>query len=187
MSFEATLEALAQLPIQPLSGTAFRAVNLRHVGSPLSAVGSVRVGGRFNRKGKFEALYLSENADTTLREVEFDASVGGAFKAVPKEPYVIFSIGFGLGRVLDLSLPAAWATLEVTREQMTAPWRKKQLFGEPILTQTIGTRALEMGIEGLKFVSATDGQVNLAVFPANLQRGSWLEIALEGEVVHRLP
>ncbi len=162
-------------------------MNLRHVNSPLSAVGSVRVGGRFNRKGDFETLYLSENPDTTLREVEFEASVGGAFKAIPKEPYVIFSISFSLKRVLDLSQSKTWTALEITKDQLTAPWRKKQLFGEPILTQAIGAKALEQGIEALKFISATDGQINLAVFPANLGEGSWLEITLEGKVLHRLP
>ncbi|MBF6594495.1 MAG: RES family NAD+ phosphorylase [Thermaceae bacterium] len=187
MSFEAILGALDKLPVTPLSGTAFRAVNLRHINSPLSAVGSVRVGGRFNRRGLFEALYLSENPETTLREVEFGASVDGIFKAVPKEPYVIFSIGFSLSRIVDLSLPEAWRILGVTREQLTAPWRKKQLFGEPILTQAIWAKALELGLEALKFVSATDGQVNLAVFPANLRGGNWLEIGLEGRGVHRLP
>jgi len=155
LSFEAILEALGKLSVQSLSGTAFRAVNLRYANNPLSAVGSGRVGGRFNRKGQFEALYLSENPDTTLREVEFAASVGGAFKAVPKEPYVIFSIGFSLGRVLDLSQPEAWATIRVTKDQLTAPWRKQQLFGEPILTQAIGAKVLELDIEALKFVSAT--------------------------------
>lgn len=52
-------ERLTGLPsLQPnaLTGTAFRAVNLRYVGTPLSAIGSLLTGGRYNPKGAFEAL-----------------------------------------------------------------------------------------------------------------------------------
>ena len=47
---------LTSLQPYALTGTAFRAVNLRHVETLLSAVGSALTGGRYNTKGAFEAL-----------------------------------------------------------------------------------------------------------------------------------
>ena len=82
-----SLARLASLEPFALMGTAFRAVNLRYVETPLSAVGSILTGGRYNPKGAFEVLYLAENATTTLLEVQFAASSGGRFQAEPKDPY----------------------------------------------------------------------------------------------------
>lgn len=187
MSFETTLDHLAALEPFPLSGTAFRAVNLRYVDTPLSAIGSIRTGGRYNPKGGFEALYLAENATTTLLEVEFSASSNGKFVAQPKEPFVVFSIHFQLQQLLDLSLPSSLETLGLLQTDLTQPWRLKQLRGEPILTQHIGSKVLELGHEGFKYPSATDGKINLAVFPDNLKPESFLEIELDGRKLARLP
>jgi RES domain-containing protein len=187
LSFENVLEHLSKLEPFSLSGTAFRAVNLRYVDSPLSAIGSIRTGGRYNPKGMFEALYLAENATTTLLEVEFSASSDGKFVAKPKEPFVVFSIHFQLGQVVDLSLSSSLETLGISQADLIQPWRLKQLRGEPILTQSIGMKILELGHEGFKYPSATDGKVNLAVFPKNLKPGSFLEIEIDGRILARVP
>jgi RES domain-containing protein len=187
LSFENALEKLSRLEPFPLSGTAFRAVNLRYVDSPLSAIGSIRTGGRYNAKGVFEALYLAENPTTTLLEVEFSASSNGKFIAKPKEPYVVFSIHFELKQLIDLAASASLETLGSTRTDLTQSWRLKQLRGEPILTQSIGMKVLELGHEGFKYPSATDNSTNLAVFPKNLKPGSFLEIEMDGRVLARVP
>jgi RES domain-containing protein len=187
LSFESVLEHLSKLETFPLLGTAFRAVNLRYVDSPLSAVGSIRTGGRYNAKGVFEALYLAENATTTLLEVEFSASSDGKFVAKPKEPFVVFSIHFELNQVIDLSTSSSLETLGLTRADLTQSWRLKQLRGEPILTQSMGMKILELGHEGFKYPSATDASINLAVFPKNLKPGSFLEIELDGRSLARVP
>jgi RES domain-containing protein len=187
LSFESVLGKLTKLESFPLSGTAFRAVNLRYVDSPLSAVGSIRTGGRYNAKGMFEALYLAENATTTLLEVEFSASSRGKFVAKPKEPYVVFSIHFELKQIIDLSTTSSLEALGLTQADLTQSWRLKQLKGEPILTQSIGANVLELGHEGFKYPSATDGSTNLAVFPKNLKPGGFLEIEMDGRILARIP
>lgn len=183
-------ERLTGLPsLQPhaLAGTAFRAVNLRHVETPLSAVGSVLTGGRYNAKGTFEALYLAENPTTTLLEVQFAASSGGRFVAQPHDPYVVFSVAFRLQRLVDLHDPRNLAQLGLSPTDLQRPWRLKQARGEPVLTQKIGRALFDLGHEGLNYPSATDGTANLAVFPDNLRPGSALEITWEGRTLARLP
>ena len=180
------LEKLADLGLLAYTGTAFRAVNLRYLDTPLSAVGSIKTGGRYNPKGAFEVLYLAENATTTLVEVEFAASSGGRFEAQPKDPYVVFSVQFKLQQVLDLHSPENLERLELLTDDLTQPWRLKQARGKDILTHRIGAKLFEAGHEGFKYPSATDGTVNLAVFPANLKAESYLEISWEGRTLARV-
>ena len=178
------LEGLAGLNTSAYQGTAFRAVNLRYLNTPLSAIGSVKTGGRYNPKGAFEVLYLAENATATLLEVEFAASSGGRFEVQPKEPYIVFSVQFELHQVVDLYKPENLVGLELTASDLQQPWRLKQARGESVLTHRIGTRLLELGHKGFKYPSATDGTVNLAV---NLKPESYLEISWEGRTLARTP
>ena len=181
------LERLAELTTSAHAGTAFRAVNLRYLDTPLSAIGSVKAGGRYNPKGAFEVLYLAENATTALLEVQFAASSGGRFKAQPKDPYIVFSVRFELQRLVDLGSPETLTKLELTADNLKQPWRLKQARGEAVLTHEIGTRLYELGHEGFKYPSATDDAVNLAIFPANLKAGSYLEVRWEGRTLAKLP
>lgn len=181
------LERVAQLEPFTRSGTAFRAVNLRYVNTPLSALGSVMAGGRYNPKGGFEVLYLAENAGTTLREVAFAASSGGRFQAEPKDPYVVFSVPFTLGQLVDLTDPRTLLALGVTREALCRPWRLAAARGEPVPTHTLGAALRAAKLEGFLYPSATDDTTNLAVIPENLQSGSRLEVVWEGRTLARLP
>ena len=181
------LARLASLAPFAQTGTAFRAVNLRYVETPLSAVGSILTGGRYNFKGAFEVLYLAENATTTLLEVQFAASSGGRFRAEPKDPYVIFSITFELQQLVDLHNPENLAKLGLTSGDLQQPWRLKQARRERVLTQEVGAALLELRYEGFKYPSATNGTANLAVFPKNLKAGSSLEITWDGRTLARVP
>lgn len=181
------LENLEDLVPSAHTGTAFRAVNLRYLDTPLSAIGSIKAGGRYNLKGAFEILYLAENATTTLLEVEFSASSGGRFKAQPKDPYVVFSVQFKLQQVVDLHKPDDVERLELTTRDLIQSWRLKQARGEDVLTHKIGKKLFELGHEGFRYPSATDGTVNLAVFPENLRAESYLEISWEGRTIARVP
>ena len=162
-------------------------MNLRYVETPLSAVGSILTGGRYNPKGAFEVLYLAENATTTLLEVQFAASSGGRFQAEPKDPYVVFSIAFELQQLVDLHDEGNLADLGLTQEDLQQPWRLKQARGGSVFTQELGQALLELGFEGFKYPSATDGTANLAVFPDNLKVGSFLEISWDGRILARVP
>ena len=168
--------ALRQLPSQPLEGTAFRATQSRFLETPLSAVGSILTGGRYNPKGLFEVLYLAENPDTTLREVGFGSSVQAKFAAQPLNPYLLLSVRFNLQHITDISQPSQWAALRTNRDQLTTSWREVQAKGELPLTQALGIAARGLGLEALLVLSATDGNTNLAVFPDNLLKGSFIEV-----------
>ncbi len=61
--------AVANLPTRQLQGMVFRLIHARYAATALSAVGSLRHGGRYNRPGAFEALYLAESPITALCEV----------------------------------------------------------------------------------------------------------------------
>jgi RES domain-containing protein len=185
--FKEVTAKLKTLKPSPLKGVAFRAVNLRYISTPFSAIGSFRMGGRYNPKGAFEVLYLAENATTTLLEVEFSASSDGKFKAQPKDPFVVFSIHFNLQRVVNLQDPVTLSKLGLRVTDLTQPWRLKHLQGKPILTHAIGQKLLELKYEAFKYPSATDGNTNLAVLPSNLRKGSFLEIGFEDKVLARMP
>jgi RES domain-containing protein len=157
------------------------------VDTPLSALGSILAGGRYNRKGSFEVLYLAEDATTSLREVAFSASSGGRFQAEPNDPYVVFSVPFSLRHLVDLTDPANLARLGLTREELRTPWRLKAARGERVLTHDIGAGLRECGLEGFFYPSATDDSVNLAVLPENLRPGSYLEVIWDGRTLARLP
>jgi hypothetical protein len=100
---------------------------------------------------------------------------------------VVFSIRLQLRQLLDLSLSSSLETLGLSQADLTQPWRLKQLRGEPILTQSIDMKVVELGYESFKYLSATDGSTNLAVFPKNLQPGSFLEIEMDGRILAHVP
>ena len=122
----------------PLEGTAFRAVQEKYRESPLSAVGSIRVGGRYNPKGLFEALYLAETAQSALSEVAFGITSGGKFINTPHSPYIVLSITFFLQKVLQLE--GQLTRLGLFPEQLALPWRPIQQSGGLALTQALGIR-----------------------------------------------
>lgn len=169
-------EGLSKLETKPLEGTAFRATQSRFLETPLSAIGSILTGGRYNPKGLFEVLYLAENADTTLKEVGFGSSTQGQFQAEPIAPYLVLSAKFKLQRVVDISVPASWEVLHLTRADLTASWRDVQAEGKIALTQQLGIAAHSLGLEALLVLAVTDGQTNLAVFPDTLHSGSFIEV-----------
>lgn len=173
---EAFTAALRQLLHQPLEGTAFRATQSRFLETPLSAVGSILTGGRYNPKGLFEVLYLAENPETSLLEVGFGSNVQARFTVQPLNPYLLLSVPFKLQRITDISQPEQWAVLGTNQIQLTSSWREIQAKGELPPTQAIGIAARGLGLEGLLVRSATDGKTNLAVFPDNLLKGSFIEV-----------
>jgi RES domain-containing protein len=175
--FRKTLETA-----QPFQATTYRAVQDKYRQTPLSAVGSIRVGGRYNPKGVFEALYLAESPEVALGEVGFSRSSGGKFETQPLAPYLLLSVQVQLQQVIRLE---DWlADLEINLENLLAPWRHLQNEGKLPLTQAIGTAALNVGLEGLIVPSRLRGDAhNLVVFPSNLQTDSSIEVFdLEGGI-----
>lgn len=176
--FATLLPSLAQ---QPKRGTFFRSIQFEYVSEPLSAVGSIRKGGRYNRRSRFEALYLADSQVTTLYETNAVLDVGGQPIGQRQPPRVMLSIDVELQNVVDLCDPAAHNTLNVTLAELLAPWRLAQKMGRRIITQQIGEAARAIDIEGLWVPSArfAPGR-NLVVFPDRLRAGSSIAIFAAG-------
>ena len=75
---EALKAALDRVPIIAAEGTAYRVIPARHYLTALSSIGSFQRGGRYNPRGRLEALYLSESPITALQEVDAIQQTSGS-------------------------------------------------------------------------------------------------------------
>jgi RES domain-containing protein len=146
-------------PLSEFSGTVYRICPARYGGNTLSIRGSVLHGARYNIRGYFGALYTSFSKETARREM------ARYFTVPPVDGFVEASIGLRLSRVADL-------TNRRLLRKAGVEW--EQLIGMRLpITQEIGLRAWESGIEGLIAPSAADpAERNLAVFLDN-QHPAW--------------
>jgi RES domain-containing protein len=155
--------AFRTAPLREFSGTVYRICPSRYAANVISMRGALLHGARYNIRGYFGALYTSLARDTARREI------GRYFTVAPMGGFVEASIRLRLSRVADLT------DRRFLRKAGIA-------FGELIstrhtVTQEIGFRAWENGIEALLAPSAADpSESNLAVFLDN-QQPVW-EVAL---------
>jgi hypothetical protein len=88
-------------------GIFFRSIDVEYLmnGTPLSAIGSIVHGGRYNRIGDFEALYLADTQETALFETAAIFRVKGITIGAPQPPRAMLSlklaISSSLGRWLS--------------------------------------------------------------------------------------
>lgn len=118
-SSDRLLRALENAPVQPFSGFVYRIIAERHRDSPLSAIGSVRSGGRYNAPNTFPVLYCADSQMTALLEVEaLFATADGQLKGVPRDPDLVLSLRCELARVLDLTDESFLRELGMTRDEL---------------------------------------------------------------------
>jgi RES domain-containing protein len=156
-------------------GDYYRSVALPYASSPLSGFGSTQRGGRYNRKGTFEAYYLSASPRTALYEV--NALVSGFRGRTPAAlpGRAMITVSAQLSRVLDLTDRDVRAEIGVTKEDLFAPWLLDQNAGRFPLTQRIGKAAYDALFEAILAPSdAHRSGVNLVVIYATLQQTSSL-------------
>jgi RES domain-containing protein len=111
-TLERLLRVLERAPVDPYSGYAYRVVADKWRDSPLSAIGSVRTGGRYNGPDTFPILYCADSQTTAMMEVEALFSTSdGQLKGVPRDPDLVLTIKLNLSRVLDLTVPDLYADL----------------------------------------------------------------------------
>jgi RES domain-containing protein len=172
--FEAVLATLGSA----VRGSFFRAVPLQFQATPLSAIGSVTSGGRYNPREGFEVLYLGENPDTVIREIRFMVrDPAGQEIAIRKQPQIMMTIEYDLQHVANLTDPTVLRRLHVTRKSLLGEWADIVDAGNVPVTHTLGRAALAVGLEGLIVPSARHrGASNLAVIPQNLRAGSFVQI-----------
>lgn len=176
--------ALASLPAQPFSGSVYRMVPVKYILSrdnpspPLTSIGSLKGGGRFNPMGTFEILYTSGNPYTVAQEVRFMQEREGVRLPIRKPPQVFLSIDCNLQRVLDLTNSEFQERLSANLQELIGEWRIEQGDGKLAPTQELGLKAYESEqIEALKVPSKHDvDRFNLNIFPDRLLLGSYLQV-----------
>lgn len=171
-------EALRGLVLWPAEGTAYRLTGLKHMASPLSPEGSLRRGGRYNKKGVFAALYLADSPAAALAEVQMLKFTDNRLAGVKGPPKVLVSVDYALRAVLDLRQPEVLEALGATTDELRAEWLLRQQSGAQVPTQELGEAAYALGtVEALWAPSARlEGASNLVVFPDRLHPGSHLTL-----------
>lgn len=159
--------------ISPVSAKAtyFRFIGLQYLQEPLSGIGSIIWGGRYNLKNSFETLYLALNPETATKE-----STRGSFKFSPK---VMMSIDVNISNVIDLGDSSVLKRLKIDQEDLSVAWRKVQnIDNGEACTQKIGRAVFNCGcFEAIRYPSAmVKNRYNLAVFPDRLLKNSTIRI-----------
>ncbi len=165
-------------------GTFFRSIDLHWLlqGTPLSAIGSRIRGGRYNRKGAFEAFYIANTQVTALYETEAIFKIADAVVGVRQPPRVMLSLEYNLHDIVDLREPTALAALGITIDDLKQPWKLAQAEDRPVLTQRIGAAARAVDVEALLVPSArAETGTNLVVFPDRLLKGSSVDLYVGDE------
>lgn len=157
----------------------FRSIPLKFVSTPLSAIGSVRDGGRYNPQGGFEILYAADSEDAVLREtraVVVDPNTG---LAVPQRhpPRVHFTVNLDLQFMVDLTDATNCDAIGVHSDDLVSEWRTFLAASKTPPTHVIGDAARAADIEALLVPSARlPGTKNIAIVTDRLRIGSFVEI-----------
>ncbi|MEZ2346414.1 RES family NAD+ phosphorylase [Terriglobus sp. RCC_193] len=181
-STDRLLRALEHAPVRPFSGFVYRIIAERHRDSPLSAIGSVRSGGRYNPPNTFPVLYCADSQMTALLEVEalFTTS-DGQLKGSPRDPDLVLSLRCDLVRVLDLTDDAFLGELGTSQEELVSLTPSRFILnarGEETPTQILGAACSFSGsISALKVPSAANGHGHcLNILPDSLLSGEQIMI-----------
>lgn len=176
-ALEKLAPALRDLRPIPLEQTFYRVIHAKYATTALSAVGSYRFGGRYNPAGTFEVLYLADNPVTALEEVEALLRTDGDLSGIKGPPRIVLSVECTLQHVIRLD-EAVLQALNLTLDDVTAPWRESLRRGQTPVTHEVGRISFERGdVEALLVPSAKNPVTqNLAVFPDSLVKGSFIRV-----------
>jgi len=181
-SAERLLRALENAPVQPFSGFIYRVIAEKYRESPLSAIGSVHSGGRYNAPDSFPVLYCADSQMTAMLEVEaLFTTADGQLLGAPRDPDLILSLRCELTRVLDLTDEHFYRELGTTRDELVSLSPSRFIMnalGEETPTQVLGAACSFTGrISALKVPSAAhEAGFCLDVFLDSLQVGEHVAI-----------
>lgn len=165
----------------------FRAVHPRYLATALNASQTMRWPTRFNAGRRaaspFPTLYLAENSQVALFEVEALFGTPASVIPNPTNPWVVFSVRTSLIRVADLTVVPSIRRLRTSAQELTGDWRGYRLRQPPgrpqgrAPTQKLGQAMHDSRrFEGFRTLSArVTGAVTLVVFPDRLRPGSYVE------------
>jgi RES domain-containing protein len=178
--------ALQKASPLPFAGYTYRVIDDNYRGDPLSGVGSVNRGGRYNPPHSFEVMYCSDSRVTALTEVE---AIFGDIDQ-PRSPEIMLTLDVQLTRLLDLTDPDVRQLIATTEEQLTEPYIEDQLRSGESHTQRLGRLIFATRrFSGLRVPSAArPGANNLVVLPARFahdesvriydERGRWRQVRI---------
>lgn len=153
------IRALEHAPVAPYTGYAYRIVAEKWRDAPLSAIGSVRAGGRYNAPNSFPVLYCADSQLTAMMEVEaLFMTADGQLRGAPRNPDLVLTVECALLRVLDLTVDTLYGELGISREELTSLSPSRFILnacGEETPTQSLGAACSFSGnISAIKVPSA---------------------------------
>ncbi len=174
-------DVLQSLPIQPITGTVFRAVNFdalmsRNPPNALWSGGAREKGQRYTPPGGPDCLYVSETEQTALSEAR------GLFSTITNEstlsPLVALPIQVSLENVLDLTQQNTQQLLGTDLTELTSSWQMQMLNSDVVPTHVLAEAAFATHhFQAIRFPSAqVVGQVNLVIWTGLLKEPSFVEI-----------
>jgi RES domain-containing protein len=181
-STDRLLRALENVSVEPFSGFVYRIIAERHRDSPLSAIGSIRSGGRYNAPNTFPVLYCADNQMTAMREVEaLFTTADGQLKGAPRDPDLVLSLRCELARVLDLTDDRIYGELGTNRDELVSPTPSRFILnarGDETPTQVLGAACSFSGrVSALKVPSAAhDFGFCLNVLPDSMLVGETVAV-----------
>jgi RES domain-containing protein len=171
---ERLLRALENAPVQPFSGFVYRVIAERHRESPLSSIGSVRSGGRYNAPNTFPVLYCADSQMTALLEVEaLFTTADGQLRGAARDPDLVLSLQCELTRVLDLTDEHFCHELGTTHDELISFSPSRFILnarGEETPTQKLGAACSFSGSISALMVPSAASQAGfcLDVLPDSL-------------------
>ncbi len=176
-------------PLVTYSGYTYRVIEDRWRNDPLSAIGALQSGGRYNAPGTFSLLYTANSRITAFKETQALFDTGdGQLRDVPRNPELVLTLDVTLLCVLDLTDPDLCAKLGASGKELVSETPSRFVLnsqGKRTPTQDLGAACyLSERISALKVPSAAhlDGFC-LDIFPDKLFVGE--RIAIRDEH-HRL-
>lgn len=158
-SVERLTRVLERAPLISYSGFSYRVIADKWRDSPLSAIGAVQRGGRYNAPHTFPVLYSADSQLTALLEAEaLFRTADGQLQGVPRDPDLILTIECGLERVLDLTVPTLYDALGTSHAELISSIPSRFILNardEETPTQQLGSACSYTGrISALKVPSA---------------------------------
>ena len=148
---------------------------------PLSQVGSLRGGGRYNvglnlseHHQPFGAIYTSFEAETATQEMRFPQA--------EETPYMLFPLRATLERVLDLRNGEVIQALDLDEKKLYGDWRERsKILGLLAYPQQVGVRLFDAGVEAIltHSVAAEKLGTNLTIYPGNLAGDSRVSVSAD--------
>ncbi len=161
-------EKLKQAPTVAIDTHFFRSIERTHENDLLKATYSHDQGGRYNRPSSFGAIYLADSAENSIRE-----TIRPGFQIVPR---ILATINVKLVSVIDLESKGVLELLQIESNRLFESWRANP----QAYTHKLGGAIYDSErFEGIRYPSEkvrNPQAYNLAVFPARLKKGSFLEL-----------